>query len=222
MSTASTGKADTGPASSTMRVYTRALRVPALVGKLPGGGYLPFGPYSMTQFVGGALVLVAGLSKADAVLPWGWLTNRAVVLAVAVGVVLVLGLVKPGGRDPVSAALGVLGVYGAPRAGRSGGRPVRLARPHQVRHRVFAEVPDGTLPVPPHPHNQPLNQLLEQLPDEQPVPVQSVPAPPPATSGAGGSADPHPRPVAPSGVARLLAQAAASPTAPHGQARSTS
>ena len=187
-----------------MKVYTRALRVPALVGKIPGGGRLVGGPYTMTQFVGGSAALLLGMTTVDSVLHLGWLGNRLMVLCVVAGVVFGLGVIKPGGRDPLSAAMALLGVYGAPRAGRTRGRPIRLPRPHVARHRVAADIPLSWVP----PARQSGPPAVAAAPEGTTTDVRSTP--------------PVQVPViALTGVARLLALAATADTRCGDDPRST-
>lgn len=193
-----------------MKVYTRALRVPALVGKIPGGGRLVGGPYTMTQFVGGSAALLLGMTTVDSVLQMGWIGNRVIVLCAVAGVVFGLGVIKPGGRDPVSAAMAMLGVYSAPRAGRTRGRPIRLPRPHLVRHRVAADIPlwvpapQVHLPLP-----APAAAAVRRTgPHMNPGPRMN-----PGTHADTGTAAQAPV-IALTGVARLLAQATKGPSDP--------
>lgn len=114
-----------------MRVFTRGLKLPTLVGKL-SGWRIPGGPYTVTQFVGGGLVIVVGVAQAD-LLPWGWFANRAVVLVVGVATAIALRFVKVGGRDPLSASIALAGVLAAPAVGHLAGRTPALPRPQRVR-----------------------------------------------------------------------------------------
>lgn len=127
-----------------LRWYTRARRIPRLIGKAPGGGHYPGGPYTLTQAAGAAVVLLGGQATMSI---WGrfgfWGNNGALVVAVVLTLVA-LRFVKPGGRDPVTAAMAMLALTGAPTWGKQGGRPVRggAPRPVLVRHRINARVPD--------------------------------------------------------------------------------
>lgn len=114
-----------------MRVFTRGLKLPTLVGKL-SGWRIPGGPYTVTQFVGGGLVIVVGIAQAD-LLPWGWFTNRGAVLVAGVAAAVALRFVKVGGRDPLSASIALAGVLAAPAVGRLAGRTPVMPRPRRVR-----------------------------------------------------------------------------------------
>lgn len=127
--------AETSP-TLVMRVFTRGLKIPTLIGKLQGGVRIWGGPYTTTQVYGAIAIVVGGFIYGDVLLPFGWVGNRVTVVAVAVGAGYLLGMVRVGGRDPVSAALALVAVMSGPTAGRYGGRPVRLPRPGRARQRI--------------------------------------------------------------------------------------
>lgn len=131
------------PPQEVLRWYTRARRIPRLIGKAPGGGHYPGGPYTLAQAGGAAIVLLGGQATMSL---WGrfgfWGNNIG--LAVATILTLVaLRFVKPGGRDPVTAAIAVLRLARGPSWGRYRGKPVRSGakRPVVVHHRIHARVP---------------------------------------------------------------------------------
>lgn len=121
----------------TLRWYTRARRIPRLVGKLPGSERgIPGGPYTMTQAIG-AVCVALGLLKTEPLWgQFGWVSNKVIVLVATAGTAFLLRLIKPGGRDPLSALTALLGVATASRHGRLRGRQLRAGRPVQVHARV--------------------------------------------------------------------------------------
>lgn len=172
-----------------MRVFTRALKLPTLVGKL-SEWRIPGGPYTVTQFAGGGLVIVVGITFAD-LLPWGWFTNRGLVLLVGFATTYVLRFVKVGGRDPLSASVALAGALGASPVGRIAGRVPVLPRPERVRTRR--------------------TWVLEDLPPAiavaaaTPTASQGAPASVPAATPAAQVGPARPTRGAPTGVAALLA-----------------
>lgn len=95
--------------SETIRNFTAARRFPQLIGKTPDGKRIAGGPYTMTQFVGGGL-LILGLYFTYGI--WfhllGLTGSVTFVLVVVVGGVIALGRIRPGGRSPLSVAHGLL------------------------------------------------------------------------------------------------------------------
>jgi len=140
--------------------YTRARRIPRLVGKLPGSERgLPFGPYTITQVVGAGITFILLTNTTSAWGRFGFAGNLAVQAGVTFAVAMALRLVKSGGRDPLTAALSLLQVWTAPRFGRrSRNHPVA------VRTRVRVLVPDGVDVL------DPATELLFE-----PVPSDAVP-----------------------------------------------
>ncbi|WP_299039955.1 hypothetical protein [uncultured Pseudokineococcus sp.] len=138
--------AETSP-TLVMRVFTRGLKIPTLIGKLQGGVRIWGGPYTTTQVYGAIAIVVVGFIYGDLLLPFGWVGNRVTVAAIALGVGYLLGLVRVGGRDPVSAALALVAVMSGPTAGRYGGRPVRLPRPGRARQRIQLQAGPSSAPA---------------------------------------------------------------------------
>ncbi len=130
------------PREDVLRWYTRARRIPRFLGKLPNARRgLPFGPYTLTQAAGGAVTFFV-LDQTDTIWSiWGLPGTFAVKVIVSVAVVFALKLVKPGGRDPLTALVSVLRLIGTPRWGSHRGRGVRPSRPVRLRSRV------GVVPV---------------------------------------------------------------------------
>lgn len=135
---------DATPPQEVLRWYTRARRIPRLIGKAPGGGHYPGGPYTLTQAGGAAVVLLGGQATMDIWGRFGFWGNNLGLLAATALTLFALRFVKPGGRDPVSAAMAVLRLASGPVWGRHLGRAVSAGsrRPVRVRHRINARVPD--------------------------------------------------------------------------------
>ncbi|MEV8099123.1 hypothetical protein [Kitasatospora sp. NPDC085879] len=117
------------------RSYTRARRSPLVIGKLPGAGRLPGGPYTITQIVTMVLVFVV-LIITKAVWAHFGPGNVLVMIAVPWGLAFALRYARMDGRDPARALLGVFTYASTPRAGRLAGRPVRLRRPTLLDTRI--------------------------------------------------------------------------------------
>lgn len=161
-----------------LRWYTSGRRLQRLIGKAPGGGYYPGGPYTITQVVGGCTVLVA-LTLTKGV--WGtgnWLLDTALIpVGLAVATLFGLKLVKPGGRNPLSAGFALVGALVAPRHGRHNGKALRLGRPHRVHHHIQVDL-HGLLEVPAvdvAPSPAPAAVLSATEPERRPNPQEQAP-----------------------------------------------
>jgi hypothetical protein len=141
--------------------YTRARRFPQLIGKTPDGKSLWGGPYTYAQVVVGVGLVVLGSKTVWLWGQFGRVTNVLILGGVSYGVVLILGRLPFGSRNPLSVAAGIVRAVASPGSGRRGGRPVRLSRPHKARARiVIAPVmprpgpePRQTAPDPVETHN---------------------------------------------------------------------
>lgn len=124
--------------------YTRARKFPQLLGRAPDGTRIPGGPYTITQAVGGGGVLVVGLNTMSLWANFGMIGNAFVLIAAFLGTVFGLGRLPVGSRNPLSVAAGAFRAISAPATGRLQGRPVRIRRPHQLRHAVVyaTAIPD--------------------------------------------------------------------------------
>ncbi len=134
----------------TFRNYAKAHRHGTVIGQLPGGHSIPFGPYSLTQvgvFVGGVVVLY--LTRAL----WmrlGVTVDIVVLLGVPFGLAMAERFVRPEGRSPLRSVAALAGYALAPRAGRRHGRvrpPVRRGLPRLPR-RIFVRELAGPAPTP--------------------------------------------------------------------------
>lgn len=153
-----------------LRWYTRARRIPRLIGRLGSAGSkgvrLPGGPYTIAQVVGAAGVFVLGQQTMPLWGLFGVLTNYGLLTVVAVGALLGLGLIKPGGRDPVSVITAMVAMAARPVHGRQAGRPLRARKGHQVSYRVNCYTGPPYRPAVPEP---------EDPPEQPPGPVGPAP-----------------------------------------------
>lgn len=112
--------------------YTRARKHPLVIGKLPGAGRIPGGPYTITQIV--TMVVVFGsLALTQALWAHFGLANILIMIALPWGLAWVLRYARIDGRDPARALRSLLIYASAPAGGRLAGRPQRQSRPHLTR-----------------------------------------------------------------------------------------
>ncbi|MEU7205419.1 hypothetical protein [Streptomyces sp. NPDC045470] len=110
------------------RCYTKARRHRNVIGRLPGGGHLWGGPYTVPQ------VAVAGLALGLMLLTSGLWARHGIVdvlplLAVPYGLALAAGRIHHDGRNPLATVASALGLLAGGGTGRLQGRPVRPRRP---------------------------------------------------------------------------------------------
>ena len=129
-----------------MKWFTRARRFPQLIGRTPDGARIPGGPYTVTQVVGAGAVLFLGTQTMGLWAHYGLLSNAFILATVTFAVVFGLGKIPVGSRNPLSVFSGALRALSAPPTGRLAGRPVRLRRPHQVRHQLVTLLPTPASP----------------------------------------------------------------------------
>lgn len=137
-----------------LRWYTRARRIPRLIGKLSGSDRgIPGGPYTITQAIG-AISVGLGLLKTEPLWgQFGWISNKIIILVATAATAFLLRFVKPGGRDPLSALTALLSVATASRHGRLKGRQLKARKPVRVHARVRV--------VSASPYAQPALEVLE-------------------------------------------------------------
>lgn len=178
--------------------YTRARRFPQLIGKTPDGARLWGGPYTYTQVIGAAVVIVVGIQTAGLWGQFGLIGNALLLLGVAYTTTLGLGRLPIGSRNPLSVLQGALKSVSTSPAGSYAGRPLKIRQPHRVTSRVV------------------ITHTAHTYQDLPPVPAtraDPAPAPKPSRgrprwSRPAPSQQPHPspaRPAALSNVQRLLA-----------------
>ncbi|MFJ5680303.1 hypothetical protein [Streptomyces sp. NPDC093097] len=109
------------------RCFTKARRHQNVVGRWPGGGRIPGGPYTWPQIV--VAVAALGLLVVTRAV---WAHHGLVDLVPLVGVPGALALavrrISVDGRNPFAVAAGVLGLAVSGGRGRIEGRPVRAGR----------------------------------------------------------------------------------------------
>lgn len=141
-----------GPMSSTdqqvVRWYTRARRFPQLIGRTPDGTRIPGGPYTITQVTAAGVLMFLGLKTTSLWARYGLVGNGLLLAGVVYGLVFLLGKIPLGSRSPLALGAGAWRAISAPSAGRYGGRPVRLRRPHHVQHRITVLVPPAAVAEP--------------------------------------------------------------------------
>ena len=117
--------------------YTRARRFPQLIGKTPDGAKLWGGPYTYTQVVGAAIVLVVGVDSVGLWGQFGLIANAVILLSSAYGTAVLLGRLPVGSRNPLSVGSGLIRALSSPTHGNFAGRSVRIRRPHRVQTRLI-------------------------------------------------------------------------------------
>lgn len=116
--------------------YTQARRFPQLIGKTPDGATIWGGPYTYTQVIAGVLFIVVGSKTIGLWGHFGLIGNALILLGAGYGLVVLLGRLPIGSRNPLSVANGLVRAVTSPATGHLGGRPLRTRRPHRVRSRV--------------------------------------------------------------------------------------
>lgn len=104
-----------------------------MLGKGPDGRPLPGGPYTVKQFIAGAVTF--GLLARTA--RW-WaqsldvVSTAVIVAAVSLGVLFVAGKLPRTTVNPVLTVVGLCTALVAPRSGKVNGAVIRIARPHRA------------------------------------------------------------------------------------------
>lgn len=124
------------PTVERVKWFTLARKFPQLIGRTPDGARIPGGPYTITQAVGGPIVLVVGYYSMGLWANFGVLGNYTLLLALTGAVIFGLGRIPLGARNPAAIGMGAFRAVAAPQRGRLRGRPVRIRRPRQLTHRV--------------------------------------------------------------------------------------
>ncbi|MFF4534038.1 hypothetical protein ACFY1P_32815 [Streptomyces sp. NPDC001407] len=127
--------------------YTRARKHPLVIGKLPGAGRLPGGPYTITQVM--TMVIAFGLLVMTRDL-WARFGAMNFVLMVVVpwGLAWVLRYARLDGRDPARAVRSLFIYSSTPAQGRLAGRPQRVARPRLASATCTVRVRSAGRPAP--------------------------------------------------------------------------
>ena len=124
------------PTVERVKWFTLARKFPQLIGRTPDGARIPGGPYTITQAVGGLIVLVGGYYSMGLWANFGVLGNYTLLLALTGAVIFGLGRIPLGARNPAAIGMGAFRAVAAPQRGRLRGRPVRIRRPRQLTQRV--------------------------------------------------------------------------------------
>lgn len=161
---------DQHTAAESMRWYTRALKIPRLIGKLPSGERIKGGPYRQSQLVtAGGLVLI-GQPTMRWWGHWGFFGNWGILLGVAAAAGVAAKYIPTGTVNPLQIAVGALRLAGRPRTGLWCGRPASVGA---APTRVIARVTTSTAPPPTVGRAAP-------APPTIPPPAPSLPVPAPA------------------------------------------
>ncbi|WP_331729377.1 conjugal transfer protein (plasmid) [Streptomyces avidinii] len=127
--------------------YTRARKHPLVIGKLPGAGRLPGGPYTITQVM--TMVCSFGLlvMTRDLWAHFGAM-NFIVMALIPWGLAWVLRYARLDGRDPARAVRSLLIYSSTPAQGRLAGKPQRVARPRLATATCTVRVRSAERPAP--------------------------------------------------------------------------
>lgn len=223
MSTTTSPRTSSGETYEVVKWYTRARRFPQLIGKTPDGATIWGGPYTYTQVIAGVAFVVIGSKTTWLWGHFGLIGNALILLGGAYGLVVLMGRLPIGSRNPIAVGAGAVRAFSSPVQGHLGGAPVRIRRPRPVRSRLVVNHDAPSLaeiqarqanPTPPRParsrHRLPRPRWSRPKPTQQPPVASAATAtatrlrPVPATAPR-SSASP-----ALSGVQRLLASAGVS------------
>ncbi|KOT46840.1 hypothetical protein ADK41_01365 [Streptomyces caelestis] len=127
--------------------YTRARKHPLVIGKLPGAGRLPGGPYTITQVM--TMVITFGLLVMTKDL-WAHFGAMNFILMALIpwGLAWVLRYARLDGRDPARAVRSLLIYSSTPAQGRLAGKPQRVARPRLATATCTVRVRSVERPAP--------------------------------------------------------------------------
>lgn len=131
-----------------VRFYTRARKVPTLIGKLPDGSPIPFGPYTGLQLIASVGTLIVLFKTREL---WGFaggLVDLLLAVAIAFAVGKIAGRFESGFHNPVVLATGAMASLTQPRHGTSGGRPVRMPRTVRATGRIVVQARATPLTAP--------------------------------------------------------------------------
>ncbi|MEV6133645.1 hypothetical protein AB0M05_43745 [Streptomyces violaceusniger] len=113
--------------------YTKARRLPVVVGKIPGGNArLPGGPYTKTQLTVLVVLFVPLIATRSL---WGTrsVLDLLIVIVIPYAGAWVLRFVRLDGRNPAAVMVSIAMLATAPRHGRLRGRPWRAAPARRAR-----------------------------------------------------------------------------------------
>lgn len=173
--------------------YTHVRRFPQLIGKTHNGTSLWGGPYTLTQILIGAGVLIIGGKTHSWWGRSGLVVDALLLIGIAYGAVVLAGRIPIGARNPLSVVTGLVTAFSRPRFGTVAGSPIRLRPPHLVAGRTDFAAGYRADPIP--------------AKSETPISASTSPAP---TTFPTPAVAARPRPAL-SGVQRLLASAGTHP-----------
>ena len=164
--------------TETAKFYTKARRIPMLVGKLPSGGRIWGGPYTITQVGAGAVVAFALWRTAPLWAQLGGFMNIVVAVGVVVGVVWATGKLPSSGRNPIALVMDAINLTSS--SGRLVGGQVALPKPRLMTHRVMVVLPPQPVgsarPAPAARPGQPTTGPAEPRQMEiRPIPTELLP-----------------------------------------------
>lgn len=125
-----------GEAYEVVKWYTRARRFPQLIGKTPDGATIWGGPYTYTQVIAGVAFIVIGSKTTWLWGHFGLIGNALILLGCAYGLVVLLGRLPIGSRNPIAVGSGAIRALSSPTQGHLGGAKVRIRRPRPSRSRL--------------------------------------------------------------------------------------
>ncbi|WP_082526373.1 hypothetical protein [Kitasatospora sp. MBT63] len=185
------------------RSYTRARRHPLVVGKLPGAGRIPGGPYTITQLVTMVIGFVV-LIMTRALWAHFGLFDIVIMVVLPWGLAWVMRYARVDGRDPARAIRSLFVYLSAPGSGRLAGRPQRRGRIQAATGRCTVRERDAPEPASdPHGTATTAPASTRSAPTAQRVRPAAVPAPnrprPVTPKARPASAPEDPRPPAGAG-----------------------
>lgn len=153
------------------RFYTSARRVPVLIGKLPNGGRVWGGPYSIIQIVVGSLTLLVGWNTRAI---WGGafgspITQLVALAAAAAAATWFSGKIPSTKRKIPDLMMDTFTAVVAPSTGTYKDAPIRLAPPHYVGGTVLLRV------LPEADAAAPLVETLQRAASAEPVERRALP-----------------------------------------------
>jgi len=125
------------------RFFTIARKFPILIGKLPNGGRIWGGPYTMGQAVIGMTALIVGWNTRS------WWSTQSIVgdlgilVAVAATSVFLARKIPSTRRNAANVLIDAQVAITVPAAGRYRGKPIRIRKPHLVAGKTIAMLLPG-------------------------------------------------------------------------------
>ena len=167
------------PPARVTRFYTAARRIPILVGKLPSGGFIPGGPYTIPQI----LVLLTVTAGGYYTMPmWSGqpstLGNLGKLGCVVVVTAICIRKIRWGGRSVLPAARGAMTSYTRGRQPRQAGRAPTAHAPRRMHSNILIvepipathrrDIPDSVAPLATSQLREPPTSARRQRPQAEP------------------------------------------------------